>query len=138
LVWDEPPKIHPLEYGWKPDGSGKIWHNKEHRRVAIESISFHYVMAKARHDEEHPERPLAWDEPRRDAAAQPPKREKYGVTNFLFSLGIGLMGFGMAEWFFPQWYSKGQLSAGEDHIFALVLFIGGAILVSLNGIKPET
>jgi hypothetical protein len=47
------------------------------------------------------------------------------------------MGFGMAEWFFPQWYSKGQLSAGEDHIFALVLFIG-AILVSLNGIKPET
>lgn len=48
------------------------------------------------------------------------------------------MGFGMAEWFFPQWYSKGQLSAGEDHILALVAFIGGAILVSLNGIKPQT
>jgi hypothetical protein len=80
---------------------------------------------------------LAWDEPLR-AAAQPPKQERYGVTNFLFSLGIGLMGFGVAEWFFPQWYGTAQLSAGQAQILALVSFIGGAILVSLNGIKPQS
>jgi hypothetical protein len=74
--------------------------------------------------------------PRRGCATA--KAGEIRSNELLFSLGIGLMGFDMAEWFYPQWYSKGQLSAGEDHIFALVAFIGGAILVSLNGIKPQT
>jgi hypothetical protein len=63
----EPPKIHPLEYGWEPDGSWMTWHNKEHNTVAIESIRFDYAVAKTRHDQEHPEPGLASYEPEHGA-----------------------------------------------------------------------
>jgi uncharacterized membrane protein YeaQ/YmgE (transglycosylase-associated protein family) len=76
-----------------------------------------------------PERALAWDEPRRDAAAQPPKQEKNVVANILFQFGIIMMGAEVAEYLFPQWYFKGQLSTGEAQILAVISFIGGAILV---------
>jgi len=42
-----------LEYGWEPDGSGKIWHNKEreNRAIPIENIKFDYAVVKPRYDE---------------------------------------------------------------------------------------
>jgi uncharacterized membrane protein YeaQ/YmgE (transglycosylase-associated protein family) len=121
VKFEGPSKTHPLEYRGT---GGIIWHNKEHRSVAIESIGFHYVIEQGR-----PERALAWDEPRRDAAAQPPKQEKNVVANILFQFGIIMMGAEVAEYLFPQWYFKGQLSTGEAQILAVISFIGGAILV---------
>jgi hypothetical protein len=42
-----------LEYGWEPDGSRKIWHNKEResRSIPIENIKFDYAALKLRYDE---------------------------------------------------------------------------------------
>jgi hypothetical protein len=47
------PKKRTLEYGWEPDGSGMIWHNKEkeNQRITVESIRFEYAVAKPRYDE---------------------------------------------------------------------------------------
>jgi hypothetical protein len=44
-------KKAPLEYGWEPDGSGLIWHNKEKERqkVPVESIRFDYAVVKPRY-----------------------------------------------------------------------------------------
>jgi hypothetical protein len=38
-----------IEFGWEPDGSGKIWHNieKESRAIPIESVTFNYVQSTA-------------------------------------------------------------------------------------------
>jgi hypothetical protein len=49
-----------MEFGWEPDGSGVIWHNKEKesRIIPIESVSFEYPLAKPRHDEERENRLL--------------------------------------------------------------------------------
>jgi hypothetical protein len=51
---DEPEKKRALEYGWEPDGSGVIWHNKEdeNKRLAIDSIRFDYAIMKPRYDEQ--------------------------------------------------------------------------------------
>ena len=48
----------PIEYGWEPDGSGKIWHNQEeaNQRIAVESIDFNFAVAKPPHDEKQPGR----------------------------------------------------------------------------------
>ena len=45
---------YPLAYGWEPDGSGQIWHNKEsaNQRIPIESVRFDYAVVKAQHDEQ--------------------------------------------------------------------------------------
>jgi hypothetical protein len=42
-----------LEYGWEPDGSGMIWHNKEResQKIQVESVKFDYAAAKRRYDE---------------------------------------------------------------------------------------
>jgi hypothetical protein len=55
----DPQRKPPIEFGWEPDGSGKIWHNteKENRKIAIESVSFDYAPIKSRHDEKV-DRPL--------------------------------------------------------------------------------
>ena len=47
-------KEAPFAYGWEPDGSGKIWHNKEreNQKIPIESIRFDYTVVKARYDEQ--------------------------------------------------------------------------------------
>ena len=52
-VVGSPQKKRLLEYGWEPDGSGIVWHNKEKedRSVPIESIKFDYALLKPRHDE---------------------------------------------------------------------------------------
>jgi hypothetical protein len=49
----DPKQRPPIEFGWEPDGSGMIWHNKEkeNRNIAIESVRFDYALIKARHDE---------------------------------------------------------------------------------------
>jgi hypothetical protein len=54
LVHDLFNKKSPIEYSWEPDGSGKIWHNKEkeNRRVPIESVRFDYTVAKLQNDED--------------------------------------------------------------------------------------
>lgn len=55
LYWNvNPPKDQQiLEYGWEPDGSGKVWHNKErdNRAIPIENIKFDYAMLKPRYDQ---------------------------------------------------------------------------------------
>jgi len=50
---DNPEQKRPLEYGWEPDGSGMIWHNKEreNRAIPIENVKFDYAALKSRHDE---------------------------------------------------------------------------------------
>ena len=55
----EPPK-QALEYGWEPDGSGKIWHNteQENLRVPIQSVKFDYGIVKPRYDEKQIDRVL--------------------------------------------------------------------------------
>jgi hypothetical protein len=55
-----PQKKYPIEYGWEPDGSGMIWHNKEkeNKTVAIESVRFEYAPVKPRYDEKQVDRPL--------------------------------------------------------------------------------
>src|SRR5262245_34481795 len=60
----DPKQKPPIEYGWEPDGSGKIWHNteKENRKIAIDSVRFDYALVKARHDEKV-DRPLQIQEP---------------------------------------------------------------------------
>jgi hypothetical protein len=51
---DEPEKKYALEFGWEPDGSGMIWHNKEdeNKRIPIDSIRFDYAVVKPRYDEQ--------------------------------------------------------------------------------------
>ena len=60
-------KKAPLEYGWEPDGSGLIWHNKEKERqkVPVESIRFDYEVVKPRYDDEQINRllPMQSDAP---------------------------------------------------------------------------
>jgi len=55
LYWSvNPPKDERiLEYGWEPDGSGVVWHNKEreNRAIPIENVKFDYAVLKPRHDE---------------------------------------------------------------------------------------
>jgi hypothetical protein len=50
----------PIEFGWEPDGSGTIWHNreKENQRIAIESVRFDYAVVKPRYDEKQVDRLL--------------------------------------------------------------------------------
>ena len=50
----EEKKETPFAYGWEPDGSGKIWHNKEreNQRIAIESVRFDYAVVKPQYDEQ--------------------------------------------------------------------------------------
>jgi hypothetical protein len=50
----DPKQKPPIEFGWEPDGSGKIWHNteQENRKIAIESVRFDYALVRARHDEQ--------------------------------------------------------------------------------------
>ena len=47
------PKERAIEYGWEPDGSGIIWHNreKENQVIAIESVRFDYEVVKPRYGE---------------------------------------------------------------------------------------
>ena len=47
-------KEAPLAYGWEPEGSGKIWHNKEgeNQKIAIESVKFDYAVVKPQYDEQ--------------------------------------------------------------------------------------
>jgi hypothetical protein len=54
-----PKKMAAIEFGWEPDGSGLIWHNreKENLTIPIESVRFEYAVAKPRHDEKI-DRPL--------------------------------------------------------------------------------
>jgi hypothetical protein len=49
-----------LKFGWEPDGSGMIWHNKEkeNQKLAIESVRFDYEVAEPRYDEKQMDRPL--------------------------------------------------------------------------------
>jgi hypothetical protein len=60
-------KLAPLEYGWEPDGSGLIWHNKakERQKVPVESIRFDYAVVKPRYDDEQMNRllPMQSDAP---------------------------------------------------------------------------
>jgi hypothetical protein len=46
-------KKPPVEYGWEPDGSGLIWHNKqkENQKIPIESIQVLYAVVKPNYDE---------------------------------------------------------------------------------------
>jgi hypothetical protein len=55
-----PEKRAPIEFGWEPDGSGMIWHNKEkgNRTIAIESVRFDYEVVKPRYDEKQIDRLL--------------------------------------------------------------------------------
>ena len=52
------------------------------------------------------------------------------------SLGVGLMAAGVSEWFWPGYngafLKASHFTPGEGQILAAVLFIGGAILFSLN------
>ena len=47
-------KKPPLEFGWEPDGSGLIWHNKEEdaRKIQVESVRFDYAVLNPRYDSE--------------------------------------------------------------------------------------
>jgi hypothetical protein len=49
---DNPEQNRPLEYGWEPDGSGMVWHNKEreNRAIPIENVKFDYAVLKPRYD----------------------------------------------------------------------------------------
>jgi hypothetical protein len=49
-----------IEFGWEPDGSGKIWHNteKENQRIAIDNVKFDYAVSKPQYDEGHDYRRL--------------------------------------------------------------------------------
>jgi hypothetical protein len=51
---DAEKKESPFAYGWEPDGSGRIWHNKEseNQKIAIESVRFDYAVVKAQYDEQ--------------------------------------------------------------------------------------
>ena len=51
----KPKRTWPIEFGSEPDGSGMIWHNKdkEHQRIPIERVSFHYAVGEPRYDEKH-------------------------------------------------------------------------------------
>jgi hypothetical protein len=51
---ENPDNKRAFEYGWEPDGSGVIWHNKENenRRIPIDSVRFDYAVAKPRYDEQ--------------------------------------------------------------------------------------
>ena len=54
----------PIEFGWEPDGSGMIWHNKEHRTIPIESVRFDYSIVKPRFDQEtHRPLPMLFNAP---------------------------------------------------------------------------
>lgn len=70
----EPKQKLPIEYGWEPDGSGLIWHNKEkeNQRIAVESIGFGYTVAKSRHDEKQIRRllPIRFTSATEQASAQ--------------------------------------------------------------------
>lgn len=70
----EPEQKLPIEYGWEPDGSGLIWHNKEkeNQRIAVESIGFGYAVAKSRHDEKQIRRllPMRFSSATEQASAQ--------------------------------------------------------------------
>lgn len=48
----------PLEYGWEPDGSGIIWHNKRSGSLPIQGVRFFYPVL------ELPRSALLEDEPR--------------------------------------------------------------------------
>jgi hypothetical protein len=47
-----------IEFGWEPDGSGRIWHNrdKENQRIAIEGVRFDYTVVKPQYDEKQVDR----------------------------------------------------------------------------------
>jgi hypothetical protein len=51
---DEAKKQGPFGYGWEPDGSGKVWHNKEreNQKIAIESVRFDFAVVKPQYDEQ--------------------------------------------------------------------------------------
>jgi hypothetical protein len=38
----------PVEYGWEPDGSGMIWHNKRNPEIPVKSIRFDFPVVKPR------------------------------------------------------------------------------------------
>jgi len=54
-----------LEYGWEPDGSGVIWHNKEKedRKLEIKSIRFDYAVVTPRYHAEMGLLPIQSDAP---------------------------------------------------------------------------
>src|SRR5262245_28073987 len=60
ILIELPSKKAPIEFGWEPDGSGMIWHNKEkeNRMIAIESVRFDYAVVKPRYDEKQLDRLL--------------------------------------------------------------------------------
>jgi hypothetical protein len=49
----ETPKKPPLEFGWEPDGSGMVWHNKEEddRIIPVASVRLDYAVVKAQYDD---------------------------------------------------------------------------------------
>jgi hypothetical protein len=51
-------KKPPVEYGWEPDGSGLIWHNKENKQIPVMSVKFDFPVVKPRYDQKQPDRPL--------------------------------------------------------------------------------
>jgi hypothetical protein len=70
----EPKQKVPIEYGWEPDGSGLIWHNKEkeNQRIRVESVAFGYAIAKSRHEENQIDRllPMPFTSATEQASAQ--------------------------------------------------------------------
>jgi hypothetical protein len=63
---EEQKKEAPFAYGWEPDGSRQIWHNKERENqiIPIESVRFKYAIVKPRYDEQfHRLLPMQSDAP---------------------------------------------------------------------------
>jgi hypothetical protein len=51
---DAAKKETSFSYGWEPEGSGKMWHNKEreNQKIVIENVRFDYAVVKPQYDEQ--------------------------------------------------------------------------------------